>query len=410
MLGRAGHIRATPHSILTKRPKPPKLNHMSVSRRIKSLFKGFKENPYPDGQISFKSLLYDIYKEPVSMTEDERPYSNGLVRFLEREADLIERYDKYERTTRDEDDGPFYYGGYTLYLYKDNLIPVKQGDEGVVTIDSYYPTSRKCVIDGFKRYLIKETGSSKVSVLVSRAGGLAINRITFPPPEIPDVELNYGTGFKKVYDKLVATLEQKKGGLVLMHGSAGSGKSYLMKHLTSVIDREFVFVGAAMIPRLNDPELVSLLLSKRGAVLVLEDAEQAIQKRDGMGDGSTTSVILNLTDGFMSSVLGCTVVASYNTETSQLDPALLRRGRLLFKHSFGPLNQSDAKRLVNKLGKTVDVKGPMTLADIYCAGEEAEAEVSTPEPSRSMGFHTLMSVPTPNAASVKEKVRADEKS
>jgi energy-coupling factor transporter ATP-binding protein EcfA2 len=409
-LGRLlGSFSKRPSKSLTKRPKPVNLRHMPVSRRIKSIFRKFKDNPYPDGQLTFKALLYEIYKEPISMTEDERPYSNGLVRFLEREGEILERYDKYERTARDEDDAPFYYGGYTLYLYKDNLIPVKQGDEGVVTVDAYYPTSRKCVLDKFKKYLIPEKGDSKVSILVSRNGGLTAQKVSFPAPCIDDLDLNYGTGFKKTHAKIVEKLEARNGKIFLFSGHMGSGKSTYIKYLTSILGREVLWIPVNMVGNLASPDFISLLMSRKECVLILEDAEQAIQQRGSGSDDSAIATLLNLSDGVLGSLLNISIIITLNADRSTLDKAIFRKGRLAYDFDFKPLSVQDSNRLLKHLGKTQTTETPLTLAEIYGVDDE-NGHQATITPSRQVGFHTLMNGLTPNPAPVKEKAEDVKKS
>lgn len=383
-----------------------------MARRIK--LPRIKTNPYAewDNGISPKWLLFNMFGEPISNTTDERRYSNSALRLLEREGRLIEEYLQIEqdlkRRAEDDDDIPrsFYSQDSTLYLFGNNVISVKRGSDDTMTLDSYYPVSGKSALSRFSRYLVKEVGESRVSVLTSRNGGLVANKVSFGAPEIPDVELNYGTGFKKTYETIIEKLKSNKAGLFLFHGDPGTGKSYLLKHLTAVVDREFIFVPVALVPRLSDPDLITLLLGKKSAVLILEDAEQAIQKRGQGGDDATVSSLLNLTDGILGNVLGLTIIASYNIDSSQIDKALTRKGRLLYEHSFGPLRIEDAQRLAKHLDKKLDIKTPMTLADIYGVDDQTN-HPTEPAPQKEMGFHTLIA--TPKSDQVGEKIAAREK-
>jgi hypothetical protein len=58
-------------------------------------------------------------------------------------------------------------------------------------------------------------------------------------------------------------------------------------------------------------------------------------------------------------------VVTLNTENKDIDPALERKGRLLKHYTFEKLAIDKSKALLKKLGSDVDVKEPMTLADIY---------------------------------------------
>jgi hypothetical protein len=55
-----------------------------------------------------------------------------------------------------------------------------------------------------------------------------------------------------------------------------------------------------------------------------------------------------------------------------IDPALLRKGRLISKYEFQPLATEKAKVLLEDLGfKDCDVKKPMSLSDIFYYGDES---------------------------------------
>lgn len=361
-----------------------------------------KESPYLDGSLGFKSFMWELYKEPISMTEDERLYSNGLVRLLEKEALLVERYSKHEREIQEDEDSYLFTGGYTLYLYKDNLIPIRDQDDGTVTVDCYYPTSRRCVIDQFKRFIIKEKGESKVSILVSRNGGLVAQKVSFAAPVISNLDLNYGTGFSKIHAKIMEKLEARNGKVFIFTGVPGGGKTTYIKYLTSIVNREAIFLPVNLTDRITSPDFISLLMTKKEAILILEDAEQAVQQRGTGNDDSVVANLLNMADGILGTILNISLLITTNSDVKTFDRAVMRKGRLGILHDFGPLKKEDASKLMKSLGKQDEVKGPMTLAEIYGVGDDVGQPIPQ-EAGRQMGFHTAMAIPTPKAEPVKEK-------
>ena len=56
---------------------------------------------------------------------------------------------------------------------------------------------------------------------------------------------------------------------------------------------------------------------------------------------------------------------------TELDAALLRKGRLLGMYEFQPLQPEVANRLAKKIGLDTAFHQPVTLAEIYNIGEEA---------------------------------------
>jgi SpoVK/Ycf46/Vps4 family AAA+-type ATPase len=143
-----------------------------------------------------------------------------------------------------------------------------------------------------------------------------------------------------------------------------------------------------MTDQLASPDFISLLMNKKEAVLILEDAEKAVQERGGNGNDSAVATLLNLADGILGSLLNISIIVTYNADRQFIDKALLRKGRLSFDYDFGPLKTADAARLMKHLGKDAAVEGPMTLADIYGVEDDTG---HTPVEPKQVGFSALLS-------------------
>lgn len=82
--------------------------------------------------------------------------------------------------------------------------------------------------------------------------------------------------------------------------------------------------------------------------------------------------MLNLSDGLLAESLGIQVIASFNTNISNIDKALLRKRRLTALYEFKELSIIKAAALIEVLGfKNRSITKPMTLADIYNIEETA---------------------------------------
>ena len=69
------------------------------------------------------------------------------------------------------------------------------------------------------------------------------------------------------------------------------------------------------------------------------------------------------------------IIATFNCDLTKIDPALLRKGRLIANYEFNKLDLDSAKILSDKLGFGTDaVTEPMTLAEIYNQGGELSDE------------------------------------
>lgn len=170
-----------------------------------------------------------------------------------------------------------------------------------------------------------------------------------------------------VLDNLERILDEDKSGLIFLPGVAGSGKTTLIRGLTSRLpEREFVFIPHGQLELMQNIGSVDQLIKVfRNKVLILEDAEGLFQQRDGKNTSGLSSMLLNLSDGLLGEIVQCKLVVTQNT-FENIDPAFLRKGRLLYKHEFKALPEEQAKKVAAHLGKEVsEVKGEMVLTDIF---------------------------------------------
>jgi SpoVK/Ycf46/Vps4 family AAA+-type ATPase len=100
-------------------------------------------------------------------------------------------------------------------------------------------------------------------------------------------------------------------------------------------------------------------------VLLLEDAEQLLVSRKGDERTLGISNLLNITDGILNDLLHIQVIATFNTNISNIDEALTRPERLIARKNFKKLSKEKTKELVDFLKIDISVNSGMTLAEIY---------------------------------------------
>ncbi len=113
-----------------------------------------------------------------------------------------------------------------------------------------------------------------------------------------------------------------------------------------------------------------------GIIFILEDAEPVLMKREDSYSAQSTSNILNLTNGLLNSIFKIQIIATYNTDDSNIDPAILRDKRLIAKREFKELSLEGAK----ELAKTIEIAEseitePMTVAQIYALLDKEDDEI-----------------------------------
>jgi ATP-dependent 26S proteasome regulatory subunit len=126
------------------------------------------------------------------------------------------------------------------------------------------------------------------------------------------------------------------------------------------------------------------LIENANTIFVIEDAEDLLVSRDQFKN-SSISMLLNLTDGLLGESLGIQIIATFNTHISNIDKALLRKGRLIGLYEFKALSIDKSKKLLEENGIiNTEIKQPMTLADSYNT-EQNEFTINTNKRA-SIGF------------------------
>ena len=232
-------------------------------------------------------------------------------------------------------------------------------------------TVQKYPIEDFEPYILKKTKGRIHIFIKNQYGEYDFEPIKLDIPKDMDIPLNYGKEFDDINEIIINRLSQKSSGLYMFHGLPGTGKTTYIKYLANTIDRDFIYVPTNMLEYFTtDPNSLSMLLHKPNSVLILEDAEKAILKRDDGGSSSAVSSLLNMSDGIMSDIMKTAIIVTYNCSRHDIDEALRRKGRMQMDYEFGLLNKEDSIALANSLNYPEsfiedEIKDSMSLADIY---------------------------------------------
>ncbi len=182
---------------------------------------------------------------------------------------------------------------------------------------------------------------------------------------LSDLPKMYNDDFVQVNELIEKSLTSDKAGLILLHGSPGTGKtSYIKNLITKFNSRSFIFLQNEFINELLNPDFISFLLKNRNAILLIEDAEKVLTTREYSNENSVVSTILQLTDGLFSDYLNIKIICTFNTSIEKIDKALLRKGRMIAYYDFKPLVAEKASELLKSM-ELEPTEDEMTLADIF---------------------------------------------
>jgi hypothetical protein len=218
----------------------------------------------------------------------------------------------------------------------------------------------------------KNANIEKNKIHVVYKGDYGFDKMAFEVKHVNlNIDMNYNDDFKEVSEQIIKNLNnKKKTGLFILNGDPGTGKTTYIRYLTGQVKRNIIFVSPDMVNYITDPSFIPFLMNNSDSVLIIEDAEPALAKRDGSGRTGAISNILNLTDGLLSDCLNISIVATFNTSTKIIDEALLRDGRLINCYSFEKLTTEKSTNLLQNIGHAVTATKPMTLSEIYFYGED----------------------------------------
>lgn len=280
------------------------------------------------------------------------------------------------------------------FFYKDIMVCLERTHSRKIKLEKsnfkmsiYYSSSKPLPLEDLEKFFIKEDIKNVIfTIMRDEHGSIKFEPFEVAVPENFDINKCYNDDFAKVHNAIVSSLNKNESGLYLFHGDPGTGKTTYIKHLSSLVDRDIIYVPTAFVESLSDPSFLPALLHKKHSVLVIEDAEKALLARDPSDSSSVVSAILNITDGIMANVFNIAIIATYNSPRQSIDKALLRKGRLKVEYQFGKLSVKKSQKIMDDLGVKREIKEPMILTDIYNNDEDSIVISSELLEEKRMGF------------------------
>lgn len=195
------------------------------------------------------------------------------------------------------------------------------------------------------------------------------------------LDMHYGDGAGEWHAGFVGKFRARPNGLTIFEGKPGTGKTFYLRHLMGVLreTHRFYFIPASSMEMLSRPSFVGFWADQRREysegqfVVILEDADAALMTR-GADNRDQVSALLNLSDGMLGDFLRLQIICTINCSAADIDPALLRPGRLLCHRVFGRLDHAQAARLAEKLGRKLPCAPDYSLAEVFAGNGEARID------------------------------------
>lgn len=313
-------------------------------------------------------------------------------------VDFIDRFRKVfpKLNMMNHDQGSYSQGETTFYFFTPQtmLMFSSDGDAKVtVTFSTNDPQFVKDLDAWWKDNTTKEIPKGRVHVLISTSDGPEFKSMGVAGEKL--IRENYSKSVLKGYDRMVADLTSKSpnGRVAILDGEPGTGKTYLVRGLLDEVkDVVFVIVPSNLVEQMAQPGMIPSLIklhkerNEKPMCFIIEDADEVLAPRaaDNM---SGVSSILNLGDGILGKLLDVHIVATTNAKKTELDPAIMRPGRLSVSIEVGALERDEAEEVYKRLtGKEMKFKIPATLAEIYQLARDEGW--TAPREKGKMGFQS----------------------
>ena len=245
-----------------------------------------------------------------------------------------------------------------VYFYK-NSITYVYGDttsvKEIIILSDHKPVEFK----KFIKELVVNKSKDSTFTYITRARNGDFNNVILKVNHNSNVSLdNYNDDIP--YDKMKEFCNNDSSGLMLLSGPAGTGKTSLIKKLIYECKTPFILLSADTLMNIDSTDFMSFLI-RRGSnsVLVLEDCDVILKSRDSGGSTNAVATLLNLSDGILGDALNLKFICTYNTDDFNIDPALVRKGRLKLRYKVDKLAANKVHKINPKYNKT------MTLAELY---------------------------------------------
>jgi hypothetical protein len=283
-------------------------------------------------------------------------------------------------TSMEWDDLTFRFGPRAfLYADKDRIIGFAatptEAERLVTQFTNKYRKPAPPTSTGGNFYLIQQDGEN------IRTKEVSLSSDTVLKPEA--LTLHYGSGSGEWHQSFVAKLCERTNGLSIFEGRPGTGKTFYLRHLMGELkeSHRFYFIPTSAMGILSRPDFIGFWTDQRWTcsdkkfVVVLEDSDAALMTR-GSDNREQVSAILNLSDGMLADFLRLQIICTINCSAGDIDPALLRPGRLVCHRVFGRLDYAQAARLAESLGRKLPQARDYSLAEVF-AGHDTD-EINRP--------------------------------
>ncbi len=272
------------------------LNPLNIKNKSMSVFEGSRY------YINSCRMYYAYHESFPNMTILWQVKDDLIVQYIESKLhDRIIRKHYCGRSEIKKRKSPYIN---IIYVMHDELmIEVDDNGTAVILFSDKSVVAAKEIETELSKLKKTSKHGRDINLVAETRNGLDLIPVNIKKPKL-DLSLNYNDNLKELHDYLTKILNKKnKSGLVLFHGTPGTGKSTYIRLLIQGIKKTVIFLPPKVAGILDSPGMTTLLVENPNSIFIIEDAEELIKSREGKDD-SNISMLLNLTDGMLGESLG----------------------------------------------------------------------------------------------------------
>lgn len=195
--------------------------------------------------------------------------------------------------------------------------------------------------------------------------GLDIESINLLDTDYENIDLYYNEHVTKDSKKIIREIKKKNKGLTLIFGQRGTGKTHLINHIVSSLDKMVIFIPSTMIDHtINNPDFINFIRRYKNSIIVIDDCDTLFTD---IYRKSTLFVnnLLQLVDGYQSDLFSLNFILSFNVDKEELyDKSLFDCNHLIGQIELNELDLPKIKDLCEHLKCKSKFKSETRVSDV----------------------------------------------
>ena len=176
-------------------------------------------------------------------------------------------------------------------------------NNGYDKVQDFVELLNECVLD------FCDDDSNKLNTIGLSQNGLELEPVNFHNIDLENIEMFYNEQTFKSVDKAIKKIKKADKGLTILYGDRGTGKTSIINHLATKLDRIIMFIPNNMIEHtINNPDFRRFIKKYDRPIIVLDDCEMLFNEM--YKSNPIANNLIQMVDGFLSESINCNIISN----------------------------------------------------------------------------------------------------